>query len=86
VEDYPRDLLEFEARFATEEACRDYLFALRWPEGFRCPGCGHGRAWPVHNRRTSRSRGKLFYRLAQAVAVDPTPYRSIVADWGAQAR
>ncbi len=33
------------------------------------------------NRRSSRSRGKLFYRLVQqAVAVDPTPYRSIVAD------
>ena len=49
VEDYPRDLLEFEARFASEGACRDYLSALRWPEGFRCPGCGHERAWPVRN-------------------------------------
>ena len=47
MEDYPRDLLEFEVRFASEEACRDYLSALRWPEGFRCPGCGHERAWPV---------------------------------------
>ena len=29
---------------------------------------------------------KLFYRLVQqAVAVDPTPYRSIVADWDAEA-
>jgi hypothetical protein len=47
VEDYPRDLVEFEARFATEEDCRDYLMRLRWPDGFRCPGCGHERAWPV---------------------------------------
>jgi hypothetical protein len=31
------------------------------------------------NRRTSRSRGKLFYRLLQqGVAVDPVPYREIV--------
>ena len=37
------------------------------------------------NRRRSRSRGKLFYRLVQqAVAVEPTPYRSIVADWDAE--
>ena len=36
------------------------------------------------NRRSSRSRGKLFYRLVQqAVMVEPTPYRSIVADWDA---
>ena len=31
------------------------------------------------NRRRSRSRGKLFFRLAQqAVAVDPAPYESLV--------
>ena len=31
------------------------------------------------NRRTSRSRGKLFYRLVQqAVAVDPVPYKQLV--------
>ena len=31
------------------------------------------------NRRTSRSRGKLFYRLAQqAVAVEPVPYKNLI--------
>ena len=69
MEDYPRDLLEFEARFASEEACRDYLSALRWPEGFRCPGCGHERAWPVrkvwfecarYGRQTSVTSGTIF--------------------------
>lgn len=45
MEDYPRTLLEFEKRFATEEACRQYLFDLRWPDGFRCPRCGHTVAW-----------------------------------------
>ena len=31
------------------------------------------------NRRKSRSRGKLFYRLVQqAVAIPPTTYRAIV--------
>ena len=30
---------EFEARFATEDACRAYLVQLRWPDGFRCPRC-----------------------------------------------
>ncbi len=45
MEDYPKTLIEFEKRFATEEACLDYLFKLRWPEGFRCPRCGHKEAW-----------------------------------------
>ena len=47
MEDYPRNLAEFEARFANEQACRDYLCQLRWPEGFRCPRCGHDKAWAV---------------------------------------
>jgi len=45
MEDYPRTILEFEERFATEEACRYYLAKLRWPDGFFCPRCGHRKAW-----------------------------------------
>ena len=37
---YPRTLEEFEGRFATEQACREYLMQLRWPQGFVCPRCG----------------------------------------------
>src|ERR1700687_2301640 len=44
MDDYPRTLGEFEARFATEEACRAYLCRLRWPDGFRCR-CGEANAW-----------------------------------------
>ena len=47
MEDYPKTLTEFEARFSTEQDCRDYLFQLRWPNGFICPHCGHKKAWPV---------------------------------------
>src|SRR2546423_10534194 len=42
---FPKSLIEFQGRFATESACAEYLFARRWPEGFVCPGCGAGRAW-----------------------------------------
>ena len=50
VEDYPRNLAEFERRFATEEACRAYLEQLRWSEGFRCPRCDGTKAWRVRQR------------------------------------
>jgi transposase-like protein len=46
-EDYPRTLMEMEQRFSSEEACRTYLFALRWPKGFACPRCGVDKAWPM---------------------------------------
>ena len=45
MDDYPRNLAELENRFATEDACRHYLAALRWPDGFRCPRCGGSKAW-----------------------------------------
>ena len=47
MEDYPHTLADFEARFATEAACRAYVVWMRWPDGFRCPRCGHGKAWLV---------------------------------------
>jgi len=45
LEDYPRDLPEFESRFSTDEDCRRYLLDLRWPNGFRCTKCGRDKAW-----------------------------------------
>jgi predicted RNA-binding Zn-ribbon protein involved in translation (DUF1610 family) len=42
---FPRSLIEFQSRFATEAACAQYLFERRWPQGFVCPACGGGRAW-----------------------------------------
>ncbi len=47
MEDFPRTLGELEARFSTEDGCRQYLIQLRWPEGFRCGRCGGEKAWPV---------------------------------------
>lgn len=46
-EDYPRTLPELESRFSTDEACRAYLFALRWPDGWLCPRCSGRKAQPV---------------------------------------
>ena len=69
MEDYPRTLAEFERRFATDEACRAYLVQLRWPEGFRCPKCGHAKAWVARvvllhcascGRQTSVTAGTIF--------------------------
>lgn len=52
--DFPRSLIEFQRRFPDEAACAAYLAELRWPEGFRCPACGHDRAWALETKaRTS---------------------------------
>ena len=45
MENYPKTLLEFQEQFATEEACHDYLFRIRWPDGITCPRCKHCGVW-----------------------------------------
>lgn len=55
MEDYPRTILELERRFSTEENCREYLFNLRWPNGFVCPRCAATELWKA-------SRGRLVCR------------------------
>lgn len=66
---YPNTLLEFENLFATEDACRRYLFQLRWPEGFSCPRCSHQKAWETNrglyrcnhcDYQTSVTAGTIF--------------------------
>jgi transposase-like protein len=38
-------------KFASEEACHQYLAACRWPDGFVCPQCGQQRAYELANQR-----------------------------------
>ena len=47
----PRSLPEVEARFPDEAACARWLVARRWPDGFRCPACGHDEAWELGRER-----------------------------------
>jgi transposase-like protein len=43
--------MDLERRFSTEEACRQYLFGLRWPDGFICPRCAGKTAWQATRGR-----------------------------------
>src|SRR5579863_4873695 len=69
MEEYPRTMQEFQDSFNTEDGGREYLFRLRWPEGFRCPRCGNDRAWQMGRRlfrcsecdlETSLTAGTVF--------------------------
>ena len=67
--EYPRTVLEFRDWFSDDQACRDYLARLRWPEGFRCANCGGQDHWITArglrhcrgcSRQTSVTAGTLF--------------------------
>src|SRR4029453_9009764 len=42
---FPRTAIEFERRFATEEACRAYWVEARWGGEPACARCGSKRGW-----------------------------------------
>lgn len=47
MDDYPKTVIELRDRFAGEQACRDYLAKLRWPDGFVCPYCQNTIGWKM---------------------------------------
>jgi transposase-like protein len=71
VEEYPRNLLELEAKFSTEAACREYLFRLRWPDGFRCPRCDNAGCWPI---------GEFLYRCTSCRSLTSVTAGTIFQD------
>jgi transposase-like protein len=75
---YPRSLGEFQAWFATDADCLDYLEWLRWPKGFVCPGCGQLGGWRLADgryrcvgcgARTSPTAGTIFDRTRTPLTV-----------------
>jgi len=70
MEDYPKTLIEFRERFVTDDDCLRYVASLRWPDGFRCPRCGHSEAWETNRglyqcrkcrHQTSITAGTIFH-------------------------
>lgn len=69
--DFPKTLPEFDERFSSEEACRDYLVACRWNGKPCCAHCGSNHVWPERGgalfecsgcgHQTSLTSGTLFH-------------------------
>ena len=75
---YPRSTGEFQAWFASDGDCLDYLEWLRWPEGFVCPRCASPGGWAVADgrykcascgARTAITAGTLFDRRRTPLTV-----------------
>ena len=45
TEEFPKNEIEFDKRFSNPKACYNYLFKQKWPNGFNCDKCGHGKYW-----------------------------------------
>lgn len=47
------DLIDWQKRYGTEEACATALQQQRWPDGFVCPRCGHDQGYFIERRRVT---------------------------------
>jgi transposase-like protein len=56
MEEYPNTMLEFEKRFASEESCKEYLYQMRWSNGFLCPHCNHQEYWIMKKGQSQQYR------------------------------
>ena len=54
---FPKSLPEFQRQFATEDACRQYLAASRWPDGFVCARCRGRDAYVLVDQRRWQCTG-----------------------------
>ncbi len=43
------DYQEFTKKYGTEKQCLEYLFNLRWENGYRCPRCNHNEMWEIRD-------------------------------------
>ena len=75
---YPKSVGEFQAWFASDADCLDYLEWLRWPDGFVCPTCGHEDGWRLGDgrykcttcsTRSSVTAGTIFDRTRTPLTV-----------------
>lgn len=75
---YPRNQMEFENTFRTEQDCIDYLISIRWPNGFICPVCASVRYWRKTKGRfecidchkeTSVTNGTIFHKSTKPLLI-----------------
>ena len=72
----PTTLPEFDRLFPDEASCIEYLFRVRWPDGFVCPRCGSTKARILPSRLLIRcsnkhdisvTAGTTFHRTKQSL-------------------
>lgn len=52
----PMNLIRSQRKFATEKACQEHLFRLRWPQGYQCPRCSHDQIYFHRTRHLYRCK------------------------------
>jgi hypothetical protein len=60
---YPNEFQELMNLFSTEHQCREYIFNLRWSDGFQCPKCRHTKYIFINSRNKYRCKKCRKYEV-----------------------
>lgn len=73
--------IQFQKKFASEEACYKHLYEMKWPDGYHCPKCKHDACYAITTRKnplyeckncehqTTLTVGTLFEKTRTNLAV-----------------
>ena len=53
---------EFQEYFRDRQRCMEYLFEQKYPDGYKCPRCGHGHGHHLAKRGGMFQCGKCHYQ------------------------
>jgi len=69
---YPKDFQEFLTQFKSEDDCWDYIFQMRWADGYICSKCKSNKYWLTQEKiihcsscgyETAVTRGTIFHKI-----------------------
>ena len=69
MERFPKSLISFQRMFPDEAACAAWLFSMRWPEGFQCPGCGHDVEREAKNHETPEEQESQTHKRSRGQSI-----------------
>jgi len=71
TERYPKDFQEFLSQFKSDDDCWDYIFWIKWPNGFVCSNCNSSKYWLTKDKtihcaicqsETTVTSGTIFHK------------------------
>ncbi len=68
MKEYPMNLQELKKEFATKKQCLDYIYKLRWPDGFYCPHCKYSEPPITVDKAKHKYKCRICWHQTSATA------------------
>lgn len=70
--EYPRDQMQFDKKFSSENNCVKYLIEVKWPLGFKCDKCNATDYWLLSRKRVKCKKCATIVTITSNTFFDQT--------------